>query len=270
MKYDINGLQPMNVSVTDDYAVLRLYWETPEPVKGNESYIITVQGRNEGEFADLYESEIPSGYLVGSDYVSYVCQESGFFNEMRFIIVALSDGKPVACYIGEPFDPRRFYPEKKELIFGEDIKLEDIESFTWSCNGTTAESNYSYYVEFDGKKAHITRTNVNGEKSRIISRGKWNKLLEYIAKGKLVRKRAGDPEIIELDGSDDSMSVTWAGITELQRNSYSLHVSQELRGEIIKHLKSIVSPALMLISMAAGGMVASVTMVRRLLKVRKK
>ncbi len=270
MKYDINGLQPMNVSVTDDYAVLRLYWETPEAVKGNESYSITVQGRNEGEFADLYENEIPSGYLVGSDYVSYVCQTNGFYKELRFVITALSDGQPVACYIGEPFDPRRFYPEKNELVFGEDVKPEDIESFTWNCNGTTAESNYSYFVEFDGKKAHITRSNANGEKSRTISRYKWNRLLKYIEEGKLVRDYARDPDLVVLDGSKDVMNITWADMTELERNSYHFVASEQLRGDIIKYLKSIVSPGLLVISMAVGGMVATITLARGLLNIKKK
>lgn len=270
MNYSINELPQFNVKVTTDYGNIRLYWETPENIKGSESYQVFVQGRNDGEYEDLYNTMILSGYLNGNDYVGYVCQEKGFYKELRFVLVALSDREPVAVYYGDPFDPHAFFPEKETLLIGEDVRTEDIDSFSWNCSGTTAESNYSYFVRKEDDGITITRQTTEREKTRKVSRHKWERLLEYLKEGKLVRKYVMEPEIEILDGSSETMSITWSDMTDVEGNNYVFSADEQLKKEIERHLKSMVSPGILAASVAAGAIVATGTLAIRLFRIRKK
>ena len=268
MNYFINELPQFNVKVTTDYGNIRLYWETPENIKGSESYQVFVQGRNDGEYEDLYNTMILSGYLNGNDYVGYACQEKGFYKELRFVLVALSDREPVAVYYGDPFDPHAFFPEKETLLIGEDVRTEDIDSFSWNCSGTTAESNYSYFVNKEDNGITITRQTTDNTKTRSISNRKWARLIDYLKEGTIIRKHVMDPEIEILDGSSERMIISWKGITDVESNSYIFCADGQLKKEIERYLKSLISPRILAVSIAMGGLASVIVFGRRLLKTK--
>ena len=252
------------VELNKDYGNLALSWEKPEFIKGRDTYRICVEGRTGREYSRLYECEVYERYNRVTDYVAYSCQEKGFYEAVRFFIIAYDDGRDVGYAVTEDLDPCEFFPEKEVMFIGDEIKKEDITVFSYHTYGTTAESNNSIYVSHDSQIISITQA--GKEKERKLTETQWQKILEFISKGKVVRKYVMDPEIIMLDGSGEETSISWKGMNERDERYYELSLSEEDQQALIKYITEPASS----ISAAAVGITAAAVAAGALLLGKRK
>ena len=212
-------IRPLNVELQTDYGQLILRWDVSQEA---DNYLVTAIGSEpDGSTKDLYSISASNEYMQALDLAAYVCQEYGFPSEMCFRVDAVSEENVIASGISASFDPKDYYPEKEELIIGQDIPEEAVTGFSWSGSGTMVNDSFHFsltkdeMVSFSGSW-YDDHYNYR-EKERILNEADWNKLLEILRNGKLVREHIMDPGIEILDGTSETKSVAWEGMTEKDR-----------------------------------------------------
>ena len=232
------------ISIDSSYSGLRADWEEQQAENGgNVTYRITVLGSAEqAGSAVLPEEVLYTGgmmdytYAMLLDYIAYACQEQGIPGSMRIRIDAASDGEVFASGYTDAFDPRAFYPEKEELILGEDVLPEEICGFDYIGFADYVDGNFSYSIRKteDGILYYASSPKINRDREieRKLSKTQWDRLMELIARGRIVRSRVDDPEMEVLDGSGSWMDVRWEGMTEMEKAFYSFAISGADRTEL--------------------------------------
>ena len=236
-----------DVQVDELYGALPCRWKLPEDIPSDENLIIiqimTDSGPQDGPQFHSFGS-----FITGIDYLGYYCQEYGIPDQLRFCIRALNNGTVVAEGISPWIDPSQYYPDQEELKIGTDFNREDINGFDYDGNADYAEGNFSYSIHakgndfilnanfFDSHGSHL-------EKSVKLSQGQWNRLLDIIAEGRITRITLRDPDIEMLDGSMESMKISWKGMTGKQQIFYRLSISEPQKQQISKLLDECLTSA---------------------------
>ncbi len=197
----------MKAELTQDYGQLNITTENPE---GTDSLRVCLV--SEGEI--LTSTSAQGTYYRALDFLAYYCQSNPMPETAHFLVQALKGEEVIAEAETESFRPADFYPEKKELHFEEDVKLEDVTAFSWQTNGMYVEAFNSFSLyEKDGvwriEAEYYTEKGQHREINRKMKPKEVEQLKQLLAKGYLKRKSTMDPEIIILDGGTDEMRVSW-------------------------------------------------------------
>jgi hypothetical protein len=262
-------LQIFEVQMESEYGQMNLSWQKPEFIKGNDTYTVAAEGLKGREFIRLYEMQITDTFFRATDVIAYVCQENGFYEQLRFFIVAYDDGKDVGYAYTETFDPRQYFPEKERLVYGEDVSMSDIRTLDVRSNGMAAEDNWSYFVVHDGSTEMYFNKAGSEERRITLNNGQWQKILDYLARGEIVRKRVMDPEIVILDGGEQDISVTWNGMKEIEESYYHVSLDAGDKQQLLDYLESLRSPSGLTAIVLTGVALASGAVIAVLRKLRK-
>lgn len=262
-------LQIFEVQMESEYGQMNLSWQKPEFIRGNDTYTVAAEGLKGSEFIRLYEMQITDTFFRATDVIAYVCQENGFYEQLRFFIVAYDDGKDVGYAYTETFDPRQYFPEKERLVYGEDVSMSDIRTLDVHSNGMAAEDNWSYFVVHDGSTEMYFNKAGSEERRITLNNGQWQKILDYLARGEIVRKRVMDPEIVILDGGEQDISVTWNGMKEIEESYYHVSLDAGDRQQLLDYLESLRSPSGLTAIVLTGVALASGAVIAVLRKLRK-
>lgn len=262
-------LQVFEVQMESEYGQMNLSWQKPEFISGNDTYRVIAEGLRGREFVRLYEIQTAETFFRATDVIAYVCQENGFYEQLRFFIIAYDEGRDVGYAYTETFDPRLYFPEKETLAYGEDVSMSDIRTLDVHSNGMAAEDNWSYYVVHDGSTEMYFNKAGSEEKRITLNNGQWQKILDYLARGEIVRKRVMDPEIVILDGGEQDISVTWNGMKDIEESYYHVSLDADDRQQLIEYLGSLKSPSGLTAIALTGVAVVSGAVIAVLRKLRK-
>ena len=156
--------------------------------------------------------------------VAYYCQENGFPEKMRFHVEASKDEEVTAEGFSEEFNPKDFFPERESLQLKDDIPLESITAFSWNTNGSYVEANQNLYFYKDGDDCYLEglfyRDSKKTEVKKKLKEQDWQEFLALLSQGEVVRKYIMDPEIVILDGGDNSMELEWEGMSDMEEKYY--------------------------------------------------
>lgn len=211
----------LEVYLDTDYGRLHLEWTEVD----GAMYVVTLQGIDiNGEYIDL--SSYPSDYnaFYGEDMVAYYCQENGFPEKMCFHISANINEEVISEGFSEAFDPKDFFPERESLQLKDDIPLASITAFSWNTNGSYVEANQNLYFYKDGDDCYLEglfyRDSKKTEVKKKLKEQDWQEFLELLSQGEVVRKYIMDPEIVILDGGENSMELEWEGMSDIEQKYY--------------------------------------------------
>ena len=222
------------------YGRARCQWEKPGQYKDREGdYTVIIESVGpDGSTRELAEGSGSYESFETTDYIAWACQENGFPDRMQYRVRAWNDGQLIAEGCSEPFDPRRFFPEKEVLEIGRDIPEADIEGLDYHGSGDFVEANFLLSVEKeDDGRAEIEGTYYKNSKQKKTDKklkaSDWEELMALIRQGSVVRKHVMDPEIMMLDGSSTWFFLDWEDQSDLQEMWYVFRADDAVEQQII-------------------------------------
>lgn len=211
------NIQTLNVELNTDYGQLYLKWNEPE-TEQPLTYIAAAEVfTQDGTIKELYRMDADYPFLNALDAAAYVCQEYGFYPEMRFRVDALAGNETIASGVSPSFVPADFFPEKEVLMIGSDIPAEEITGFTWSGTGSAVNDSFLFDISIDDP-GHIRAEWYDDdfsqkEMERALQEDEVSRLMEWLSQGKLVRSHVMDPVFVILDGSENKKKVVWKNMS---------------------------------------------------------
>ena len=215
-----NEVSQINVELTDSAGNLHLRWEAPSQ-DTSVLYTVTAVSADNGSTEDLYHLDTNDTYMNVSEVSAFVCQEYGFRRELCFRVDAKIRDQIIASGTSTSFDPSLYFPEKEELMIGTDISPEEITGFDWKGSGMMANDYFCYsFTLEDALHLYADWYDDNSDRKETdknLPASDRTQLIEFLKNGKLVRTRIFDPSFVVLDGSSQTMSVTWNSMEEKDR-----------------------------------------------------
>ena len=254
---DMNPEIPvLEIEMDDSYSHIFLNIEDLEV----DYYRITLQDL-QGE--NLLSCEYRYHYIPATDYVKYYIQEHGFIEQVRFLVEAVEDGKVIAAAVTRYIECTKYWPAEDELLFGTDIRAQDISTVSWDAQAPYADGNYSYsvhryYDEWEVWASYHDRLGYHDVERKITGK-QFDAIVEIVTRGKLVRNYFSDPSVQVYDGSRTSKTIWWDTGTSLQLDSYHLELSEADNAQLEQALKDLVSRGNMMkiAAWAAGSVIGA-------------
>ena len=143
----------MNITVSNPYGNPVVTWEKPEGEELHYDVLIrTVSGADSGN-TGMMMYNVPVDYETfrAGDYIAYYAQEHEYYGPLSFQVTAYDKETAVAQGTSDIILAADCFPSVKELVFGEDVKPEDITMISYSGTGSMAGDNFHYtlYKEDD-------------------------------------------------------------------------------------------------------------------------
>ena len=233
----------MNVTYDTKYGGFSVRWEEVT----NASYRIVIQKIDEdGKTEDLFLTIENYPFIQGWDLIGYCAQESGYYGDLRFHVEALDhSGKVLEEGNGPVFKTTDYYPEEQEREIADrkirsfsyhigthssmtmEYEADSLQNCSIYNNGTEISFEAAYTIGRDLKKV-----------SKTLQEKEWEELQELIKKGKLVKKKISDPNLMILDGgSPEGLDITTDVFDRMENRFYELGLSREDKEELLAWIR---------------------------------
>ncbi len=223
-------IRAFKVELDGRYGQLALSWDE---MAGADGYQVTVQGRTADGYKDLHAVLVDGNYYRASDLLAFGLQQQGPYEKARFVVFGLMENRKIGQGVTADFLTADYYPEKAELIIGQDLFLEAITSICFHSSGMSAESNFSYVAMKDGEDTVLYYG--DGQERKLTARD-WQQLLALVSRGRILRSAVRDPELIVLDESSCGYRLSWEGIRECEESYCQLVMPGD---ELLKMLEKM-------------------------------
>ena len=226
------------ISLKKEYGQIFLEWPRVEGIT-DPLYEVAVET---AEGKELYRIAGRSESIAATGYAAYAAQENDYYGEAVFHVFVKENGAVKKEYVSETFLIEDFFPKQKELIIGEDLKLDDLYLISYSGNGEMASDNFSYSLSRSDEEVTYSASWIDESGHHEVERTEdlkvWEEVLGYLANMKIERRELMDPEIQMLDGKESHLSVDWMGRTG--KYSYYTAVFPKADEEaLIRYLKEL-------------------------------
>ncbi len=239
------SLEPMDIQLKTENYRPEIVWERPEGEDVHYDVMIhTVSGSDGGKAGMImYVIPVDYEYFSGRDYVAYYAQENDYYGPMQYQVTAYRGEKAFAQGTSDIFMAQDYFPAETEIIIGQDVDPEDINTFMYSGSGTYAESSFSFSVTTENQTAVLNADYYdetgNHTTEKELREEEYAVLKQYLEHGTISRIQAEDPEMEVLDGSRESMRVFWNGMSRLQKDWYEFIAAEGERQDLIDYLYEI-------------------------------
>ena len=223
-------IRAFNVELDGRYGQLALSWDETE---GADGYLVTVQGKTADGYRDLYGVTVDGNYYRASDLLAYGLQQQGPHEKARLVVYGLEENRKISRGVTADFLTENYYPEKAELIIGQDLSLEAITSISFHSSGMSAESNFSYVAMKEDEEAILY---YGDDQERKLTGNHWQQLLALVSRGRILRRPVRDPQLIVLDESSCGYRLSWEGIRECEESYYQLLMPDD---ELLKTMETL-------------------------------
>ncbi|MBQ1476980.1 MAG: hypothetical protein IIZ33_02415 [Erysipelotrichaceae bacterium] len=226
------------ISLKKEYGQIFLEWPKTEGIT-DPLYEVSVE-TSEGK--ELYRFKERSESVVATGYAAYAAQENDYYGEAVFHVFVRENGTVKKEYVSESFLIEDFFPKEKELIFGEDLKPDDLYLISYSGNGEMASDNFNYSLSRSDEEVTYSASWIDGSGHHEVERTEdlkvWEEALGYLANMKIERRELRDPEIQMLDGKESHLSVDWMGRTG-KYSYYTAVFPKEDEEALIRYLREL-------------------------------
>ena len=227
------NLKEMKITVNNSYGNPVVTWEKPEGEELHYEVLIRTVSSSDGGKTGMMMYNVPVDYETfhAGDYIAYYAQEHEYYGPLSFQVTAYDKETAVAQGTSDIILAADCFPSVKELVFGEDVKPEDITMISYSGTGSMAGDNFHYtlYKEDDEYLLDAAFFDETGEHTaeHPVDAEVYEQAKAFLEGGRIVRKTVGDPEIILLDGGEEGYELYWNGMSELQRSWYEFIPAHE-------------------------------------------